>query len=69
MSNRLRAAGVIFAVFQSLVTNPEQQRRSWYMFYFQLPMAEAAVSLNDFAFIERLRRGWSPSWDVPMSIA
>jgi pimeloyl-ACP methyl ester carboxylesterase len=54
------------AVFQSLLTNPEQQRRSWYMFYFQLPMAEEAVSLNDFAFIERLWRDWSPSWDVPM---
>ena len=54
------------AFFQSLMTNPEQQRRSWYMFYFQLPMADAAVSLNDFAFIERLWRDWSPSWDIPM---
>ena len=51
---------------QSLLTNPEQQRRSWYMFYFQLPMADAAVALNDFAFIERLWRDWSPGWDIPM---
>jgi pimeloyl-ACP methyl ester carboxylesterase len=36
------------------------------MFYFQLPMAEAAVALNNFAFIEQLWRDWSPSWDVPM---
>ena len=41
--------------FESLVTSPEQQRRSWYMFYFQLPMADAAVPLNDFAF-------WSPGF-------
>ena len=54
------------AFSQSLVTNPEQQRRSWYMFYFQLPMADAAVPLNDFAFIERLWRDWSPGWDIPM---
>ena len=52
---------------QSLVTSPAQQRRSWYMFYFQLPMADAAVALNDFAFIERLWRDWSPSWDIPMA--
>ena len=57
-------AGVAFS--QSLVTSPEQQRRSWYMFYFQHPMADVAVPLNDFAFIERLWRDWSPGWDIPM---
>ena len=50
---------------QSLVTSAEQQRRSWYMFFFQLPFAEAAVALDDFAFIERLWRDWSPGWDFP----
>ncbi len=40
----------------ALVTSAEQQRRSWYMFFFQLPFAEAAVALDDFAFIERLWR-------------
>jgi len=53
------------AFTQSLVTSPEQQRRSWYMFYFQLPFADAAVALDDFAFIERLWRDWSPTWDFP----
>ncbi len=56
-------AGVAFS--QSLVTSPEQQRRSWYMFYFQHPMADVAVPLNDFAFIERLWRDWSPDWNIP----
>ena len=51
---------------QSLVSSPEQQRRSWYMFFFQLPRADVAVPLNDFAFIERLWRDWSPGWDIPM---
>jgi pimeloyl-ACP methyl ester carboxylesterase len=53
------------AFTQSLVTSAEQQRRSWYMFYFQLPFAEIAVALDDFAFIERLWRDWSPGWDFP----
>ncbi len=46
----------------SLVANPEQQRRSWYMFFFQMPFADAAVELNDFAFIDRLWREWSPGY-------
>ena len=53
------------AFTESLVTSPQQQRRSWYMFYFQLPFAETAVALNDFAFIERLWQEWSPGWDYP----
>ena len=48
------------ALSRSLVSNPAQQRRSWYMFFFQLPRADVAVSLNDFAFVERLWRDWSP---------
>jgi pimeloyl-ACP methyl ester carboxylesterase len=53
------------AFTQSLVTSAEQQRRSWYMFFFQLPFAETAVAMNDFAFIERLWRDWSPGWAFP----
>jgi pimeloyl-ACP methyl ester carboxylesterase len=55
------------ALTQSLILSPEQQRRSWYMFYFQLPFAEDAVAFDDFAFIERLWRDWSPGWDFPRS--
>ena len=51
----------------SFVTNPEQQRRSWYMFFFQNAFAEAAVSHDDFAFLERLWREWSPGWSYPES--
>jgi pimeloyl-ACP methyl ester carboxylesterase len=50
---------------QSLLMDPEQQRRSWYMYFFQLSLAEMAVPINDFAFIERLWRDWSPTWDFP----
>lgn len=48
-----------------IVTNPEQQKRSWYIYFFQLPFAEMAVSFNDYAFIDRLWSDWSPGWSLP----
>ncbi|MEH6404145.1 MAG: alpha/beta hydrolase [Sneathiella sp.] len=48
----------------SLLQDADQQRRSWYMFYFLAPFAEKAVSLNNFAFIDRLWSDWSPSWNT-----
>jgi pimeloyl-ACP methyl ester carboxylesterase len=49
----------------AFVANGDQQRRSWYMFFFQTPLAEVAVPLNDFAFIDRLWREWSPGYHLP----
>ena len=48
---------------QAFMTSYDQQRRSWYMFFFQHPFADAAVPHDDFAFIERLWRDWSPGWE------
>lgn len=41
----------------------EQLRRSWYIFFFQTPLAEFAVSLDDHAFIDKLWAAWSPQYD------
>ncbi len=42
---------------------PRQLRRSWYMGLFQLPgIAEARLARDDFAFVERLWRDWSPGY-------
>ncbi len=41
----------------------DQLRRSWYVFFFQTPLAEYAVSLDDLAFIDRLWADWSPGFD------
>ncbi len=45
-----------------------QLKRSFYIFVFQTPLAETAVSLDDHAFIDGLWSDWSPgydgSWDV-----
>jgi pimeloyl-ACP methyl ester carboxylesterase len=42
-----------------------QIRRSFYIWFFQLPIAEQAVSGGDFAFIENLWRDWSPGFTLP----
>ncbi len=52
-------------VLGSFLTSYDQQRRSWYMFFFQTPFADAAVAHDDFAFLERLWRDWSPGWKYP----
>src|SRR5262249_42468870 len=47
----------IFA--RALRTNLRQLRRSWYMFFFQLPrLPEWVLSRADFAALERGFRGW-----------
>jgi pimeloyl-ACP methyl ester carboxylesterase len=42
----------------------DQLRRSWYMFFFQSPLAELAVPADDLAFIDRLWADWSPGYDA-----
>ena len=38
----------------------DQLRRSWYMFFFQSPLADAVVGMDDLSFIDRLWADWSP---------
>ena len=49
------AAGILF--------DYEQLKRSFYMFVFQHPLAEAIVTMDDCAFIDGLWRDWSPGLD------
>ena len=48
-----------------LLTNFEQQKRSWYVWFFQHPLADIAVPADDLAFIERLWADWSPGFTSP----
>ena len=48
------------SVQTAFLTNGDQQRMSWYMFFFQLPIADVSVPLNEYEFIHRLWREWSP---------
>ena len=52
-------------VMAAFATSYAQQKRSWYMFFFQTPFADTAVALDDYAFIERLWNDWSPGWQWP----
>ena len=47
---------------EAMLTYP-QLRRSWYMFFFQNPLAELAVGMNDLDFVAQLWRDWSPGYD------
>lgn len=47
----------------------DQSRRSWYMFLFQHPLAEAIVAADDLAFIDGLWAEWSPGHDGTEDIA
>lgn len=49
----------------ALMTNWAQQKRSWYIFFFQSLLADMAVPHDDFAFIDHLWKDWSPGWDYP----
>ncbi len=47
----------------------DQLRRSWYVFFFQTPLAEFAVPAENMAFIERLWADWSPGYDANDDVA
>ena len=53
------------ALASRFFTTPAQLKRSWYMFFFQLPLAGMAVSFNDFALVDKLWRDWSPGFEPP----
>jgi len=52
----------------SLLTYAQLQR-SWYMFFFLSPLAEVALPLDDYAFIQHLWRDWSPGYDGTEDVA
>ena len=48
------------ALMARFLSTPEQLKRSWYIFFFQTPLAEMVVPMNDFAVVDLLWRDWSP---------
>jgi len=51
------------AAMAAMILDYSQLKRSFYMFVFQHPLAEAIVAQEDFAFIDRLWADWSPGLD------
>ncbi len=58
-------AGAVAQAFFSY----DQLHRSWYMFFFQHPLSDAVVGMNDMAFIDRLWDAWSPGYDATEDLA
>jgi pimeloyl-ACP methyl ester carboxylesterase len=52
------------AMGAAFLTNREQLKRSWYMFFFQHPLADVIVPTDDLAFIDQLWADWSPGYDA-----
>ena len=42
----------------------QQLQRSWYMFFFQHPLADLVVPMSDLAFVDGLWADWSPGYDA-----
>jgi len=57
------------AIGQAFVTNLDQLKHSWYMFFFQHALADLVVPLNDHAFIDMLWHDWSPGYDASDDLA
>jgi pimeloyl-ACP methyl ester carboxylesterase len=53
----------------SMVGNLAQLKRSWYMFFFQSPLADMIVPSNDLAFIDMLWADWSPGYPADADVA
>jgi len=51
------------AIAQAFLS-PVQLKRSWYMFFFQHPLADLVVPAGDLAFIDSLWADWSPGFDA-----
>ena len=46
----------------AMMSSYRQQKRFWYQYFFQLPVAEVMVAADDFSFIRELWHEWSPTW-------
>ncbi len=57
------------ALATAFLTNPEQLRRSWYMFFFLHGLADLVVAADDLAFVDRLWSEWSPGFDAGDDLA
>ncbi len=48
----------------AFLTNHDQLKRSWYMFFFQHALADLVVPADDLAFIDMIWADWSPGYDA-----
>ena len=49
----------------AMLSQYDQIRRSFYIWFFQTPFADSVVAANDFDFMDRLWADWSPDYRLP----
>ncbi len=57
------------AAMMSAFMSFDQLQRSWYMFFFQHPLSDMVVPLDNFAFISRLWQSWSPGYESDLDVS
>lgn len=57
------------AMANAFVSNTDQLKKSWYMFFFQHPLADIVVPADDLAFIDMIWADWSPGYDAAEDLA
>ncbi|MGO8874424.1 MAG: alpha/beta fold hydrolase [Acidimicrobiales bacterium] len=55
--------------FLSALFRFAQLKRSWYIWFFQTPLADGAVAADDLALISGLWADWSPGYDATFDLA
>jgi len=53
------------AFMTAFLSNYEQLKRSWYIYFFQSPLADGVVAADRCAFVRNIWRDWSPPWELP----
>jgi pimeloyl-ACP methyl ester carboxylesterase len=56
------------AAMMSAFLSYDQIKRSFYIFFFQTPLADFTVGMHDLEFIARLWADWSPGYDAAVDI-
>jgi pimeloyl-ACP methyl ester carboxylesterase len=53
------------AFITRFLSDYEQLKRSWYIYFFQSPLAESTVAADRCDFVRKIWRDWSPTWKLP----
>ena len=53
------------AFITRFLSDYEQLKRSWYIYFFQSPIADGTVAADRCEFVRKIWRDWSPTWKLP----
>jgi pimeloyl-ACP methyl ester carboxylesterase len=57
------------ALAAAFLTDTDQLKRSWYMFFFQHALSDVVVASDDLAFLDMIWADWSPGFDATEDLA